>query len=77
MDCKIPGIDFIARCIAAHSFFYGMIKTRTNYDILSYLPDTLETIEGQDIMVGRVWYGCFLDGGRGRHGYEGCTEAGG
>lgn len=42
--------------LAAHSFFYGMIKTRTNYDILSYLPDTLETIEGQDIMVDElVW----------------------
>ena len=39
--------------------FYGMIKTRTNYDILSYLPDTLETIEGQDIMVDEFGMGAF------------------
>ena len=29
----------------------GYIGTRTNYDILSYLPGNLETMEGQDIMV--------------------------
>ena len=29
----------------------GMAATRVNYDILSYLPDSLETVEGQDIMV--------------------------
>ena len=56
--------------------FYGMIKTRTNYDILSYLPDTLETVKGQDIMVDEVRYGGFLDGCCGRHGAQGCTEAG-
>ena len=31
--------------------FLGMAATRVNYDILSYLPDSLETVEGQDIMV--------------------------
>ena len=39
--------------------FYGMIKTRTNYDILSYLPDTLETVKGQDIMVDEFGMGAF------------------
>ena len=39
--------------------FYGMIKTRTNYDILSYLPDTLETVKGQDIMVDKFGMGAF------------------
>ena len=34
----------------------GMAKTRVNYDILSYLPDTLETIKGRDIMVDAVSY---------------------
>ena len=36
-----------------------MIKTRTNYDILSYLPDTLETVKGQDIMVDEFGMGAF------------------
>ena len=31
--------------------YLGMAATRINYDVLSYLPDTLETVEGQDIMV--------------------------
>ena len=29
----------------------GYINTRTNYDILSYLPKDLETMKGQDIML--------------------------
>ena len=29
----------------------GMAKTRINYDLLSYLPENLETVRGQDIMV--------------------------
>ena len=37
----------------------GMAKTRVNYDILSYLPDTLETIKGQDIMVDEYGMGAF------------------
>ena len=31
--------------------YLGMAATRINYDVLSYLPDTLETVDGQDIMV--------------------------
>ncbi len=37
----------------------GMAKTRVNYDILSYLPDTLETIKGQDILVDEYGMGAF------------------
>ena len=37
----------------------GMIKTRTNYDLLSYLPDSLETVSGQDIMVDEFGMGGF------------------
>ncbi|MGN0153370.1 MAG: RND family transporter [Lachnospiraceae bacterium] len=37
----------------------GMAKTRTNYDLLSYLPDTLETVSGQDIMVDEFGMGAF------------------
>ena len=29
----------------------GYVATRVNYDVLSYLPATLETVEGQDILV--------------------------
>ena len=35
------------------------LNTRVNYDILSYLPDTLETIKGQDIMVDEYGMGAF------------------
>ncbi len=44
----------------------GIVKTRVNYDLLSYLPDTLETVEGQDIMVDEFGTGafamCVIDG---------------
>ena len=30
---------------------FGYVSTRVNYDVLSYLPKSLETVEGQDIMV--------------------------
>ncbi len=37
----------------------GMIKTRTNYDLLSYLPKSLETVNGQDVMVDEFGMGAF------------------
>lgn len=37
----------------------GFIKTRVNYDILSYLPDTLETVYGQDVLVEDFGSGAF------------------
>lgn len=37
----------------------GYLKTRINYDVLSYLPDTLETVSGQDIMVDEFGMGAF------------------
>ena len=37
----------------------GFIATRVNYDLLSYLPDSLETINGQDIMVDEFGMGAF------------------
>ena len=37
----------------------GTIKTRINYDILSYLPETLETVKGQDVMVDEFGTGAF------------------
>lgn len=37
----------------------GMVKTRVNYDVLSYLPDSLETVSGQNIMVDEFGMGAF------------------
>ena len=37
----------------------GFASTRVNYDVLSYLPDTLETVKGQDIMVDEFGTGAF------------------
>lgn len=37
----------------------GYIKTKINYDILSYLPKSLETVSGQDIMVDEFGMGAF------------------
>ena len=37
----------------------GYVKTRINYDILSYLPKTLETVDGQDVMVDEFGMGAF------------------
>lgn len=37
----------------------GMSMTRINYDVLSYLPNSLETVEGQDIMVDEFGMGAF------------------
>lgn len=39
--------------------YLGMAATRINYDVLSYLPDTLETVKGQDIMVDQFGMGAF------------------
>ncbi|MEE0419220.1 MAG: MMPL family transporter [Lachnospiraceae bacterium] len=37
----------------------GYVNTRINYDVLSYLPDHLETVKGQDIMVDEFGMGAF------------------
>ena len=35
------------------------VNTRVNYDILSYLPEELETVEGQDILLDEFGVGAF------------------
>lgn len=37
----------------------GMVKTRINYDILSYLPGDIDTMKGQDIMLDEFGKGGF------------------
>lgn len=38
---------------------YGYVRTRVNYDILSYLPGDIETMKGQDILVDEFGTGAF------------------
>lgn len=38
---------------------WGYLNTRVNYDILSYLPDDIETMEGQDILQKEFGTGAF------------------
>lgn len=37
----------------------GVIKTRINYDVLTYLPDDIETIKGQNILLDDFGKGAF------------------
>lgn len=37
----------------------GMAKTKINYDLLSYLPEHLETVKGQDLLVDEYGMGAF------------------
>lgn len=37
----------------------GMAETKVNYDLLSYLPEHLETVKGQDILVDEYGMGAF------------------
>ncbi len=38
---------------------YGMMKTRINYDMLTYLPKDMETVKGQDILLEDFGKGAF------------------
>lgn len=38
---------------------FGYLRTRVNYDILYYLPDEIETMVGQDILVDQFGTGAF------------------
>lgn len=37
----------------------GYLNTRINYDILSYLPEDIETMKGQDILLDEFGTGAF------------------
>lgn len=60
------------KCVAKHKIFIivlavlllipagiGYVSTRINYDVLSYLPKSLETVNGQDVMVDEFGMGAF------------------
>ena len=38
---------------------WGYLHTRVNYDILSYLPDSIETMQGQDILAEEFGTGAY------------------
>lgn len=38
---------------------FGYIRTRVNYDVLTYLPKEIETMQGQDIMINDFGIGAF------------------
>ena len=38
---------------------FGYLNTRVNYDVLTYLPDNIETMKGQDILVKDFGTGAF------------------
>ena len=49
----------IAALLLAVPASMGMIKTRINYDILSYLPEDIDTMKGQQIMLDEYGKGGF------------------
>ena len=38
---------------------FGILKTRINYDMLTYLPDDIETMKGQNILLDDFGKGAF------------------
>ena len=46
----------------------GMVKTRVNYDVLSYLPDSLRDSIRSGYHGRRIWYGGIFHGYRGKYG---------
>ncbi|MCH5267346.1 MAG: MMPL family transporter [Lachnospiraceae bacterium] len=56
---KHKGVILIIALILLIPAGIGYVSTRVNYDVLSYLPESLETIEGQDILVDEFGMGAF------------------
>ena len=52
-------IIFIAAILLLIPSVFGYLYTRVNYDILSYLPEDIETMKGQDILVDEFGTGAF------------------
>jgi uncharacterized protein len=48
---KLRHIILIGALVLLIPATIGMIKTKVNYDMLSYLPSDLETVKGQDILM--------------------------
>ena len=59
MDCQAQDSDADHWISADYSVVIGMAATKVNYDLLSYLPEHLETVKGQDILVDEYGMGAF------------------
>ena len=57
VTCRIP-IVIVSLLLLIPSLI-GYLKTKVNYDILYYLPDEIETMVGQDILVDQFGNGAF------------------
>ena len=49
--CKNKNVVIIISCVLLLLSVIGMNLTKVNYDILVYLPDDIETIKGQGVLV--------------------------
>ena len=56
---QLRGVILVLSLILLIPSFLGYVKTRVNYDILSYLPKDIETMVGQDILVDEFGTGAF------------------
>lgn len=70
--CRIP-ILILALALLLPSVI-GMAATRINYDMLTYLPDDIDTVTGQDILMDEFGKGAFFLRDRRRHGPQGCIR---
>ena len=57
--CKYRKIILIIAMLLLIPAFVGMNLTRINYDILVYLPDDIETIQGENVLSGEFNMGSF------------------
>ncbi len=48
---KFRIVILIVSAVLLIAAFFGMINTRVNYDMLNYLPDSLDTVKGQQYML--------------------------
>lgn len=56
---KARFVIFILAILLLVPSAFGYIHTRVNYDILSYLPEDIETMKGQDILMDEFGTGAF------------------
>ena len=54
---RVP-ILILALALLIPSFF-GMVNTRINYDMLDYLPDDMDTVTGQNLLMEDFGKGAF------------------
>lgn len=57
--CKYKKLILLMATILLIPSAFGMAKTKINYNILVYLPDDIETIEGQNILIDDFQMGAY------------------